>query len=159
MIQRCSIWKKIVFSQLNFLLIIIGLLFMMMIFVCDETNLIDLLFLWVIKSLAPHQCEVKKMIHLTSAIISSSNEVIHEEGRRLNGCNIFNNIICLELDAGDTIQLKCIQLLRSRALENMIYGAFSSVTFSLFADKLILCEDFSHFHIYSAFIQRPRDVR
>lgn len=98
------------------------------------------------------------MIHLTSAIISSCNEATHDSGRRLNGCNIFNNIICLELDAGDTIQQKCIQLLQSRALENMIYGTFSSATFPVFADKLILCEDFSHFRIYSTFIQ-TRDVR
>jgi hypothetical protein len=71
------------------------------------------------------------MMHLTSAIIGSSYMNINEKllrvqktsrKGRFNDHHIFNNIICLELNADDTFYLHCIQLLQSRALENMIYG-------------------------------------
>ena len=73
-------------------------------------------------------------MHLTSAIIGSSCIAItmktfafqkdrKRRVERFNDHHIFNNIICLELNADDTFYLHCIQLMQSRALENMIYGS------------------------------------
>jgi len=68
-------------------------------------------------------------IRQLSAVYTSINGKTFPErqraNERFNDHHIFNNIICLELNTDDTFYLHCIQLMQSRALENMIYDRSS----------------------------------